>query len=320
VVNSQHPRTLPPRDVIPYCVQFGRTSMASSPQAIRDLSSLEPDEKMIFKLRGSDTFVSRGTRGDAMPELDLRRRNGSCRWHNPASGCWIRRDPGGFAMGDVNLFQFCNNAPTDATDASGLQPTPGIPSPPAPTGSETITPNFVPDPGTDPRQQVGLIGLNTRILQSISQGNRFLTQAEMQILGRIVAYQPPPNLPPGMGMFLGRVRELQRAARELVQTQLAMIFAAYAKEKSADAATRAQIAQSISELGAKEYAVREAAERTLVRTGNPLYVAARLVGPSGSSDPEIKQRAERVMAALRRQGRAPDPGVISGIAGGISSF
>jgi len=41
------------------------------------------------------------------------------RWYDPASGRFISEDPIGFAAGDANLYRYCGNSPTNATDPSG---------------------------------------------------------------------------------------------------------------------------------------------------------------------------------------------------------
>ncbi len=58
------------------------------------------------------------------------------RWFDPTVGRWLSEDPSGLAAGDPNLYRYCGNAPTDAADASGLQPArsaaPGAPNSVAP--------------------------------------------------------------------------------------------------------------------------------------------------------------------------------------------
>lgn len=41
------------------------------------------------------------------------------RWYDPAAGRFISADPIGFAAGDTNLYRYCFNNPTNATDPSG---------------------------------------------------------------------------------------------------------------------------------------------------------------------------------------------------------
>ena len=43
----------------------------------------------------------------------------SARWYDPALHFWISVDPGGFAMGDANLYRYVENGPTYATDPTG---------------------------------------------------------------------------------------------------------------------------------------------------------------------------------------------------------
>ena len=42
------------------------------------------------------------------------------RWCDADTRGWISRDPGGFAMGDANLYRAMGNALTDGTDPTGL--------------------------------------------------------------------------------------------------------------------------------------------------------------------------------------------------------
>ncbi len=43
------------------------------------------------------------------------------RWYDPATGNWLTQDPTGFAAGDTNLYRYCGNSPTNATDPGGEQ-------------------------------------------------------------------------------------------------------------------------------------------------------------------------------------------------------
>ena len=44
--------------------------------------------------------------------------------YDPSIGRWLTPDPIGFAGGDVNLYGFVGNAPTNYVDPSGLDKTP----------------------------------------------------------------------------------------------------------------------------------------------------------------------------------------------------
>src|SRR5262249_46321335 len=44
------------------------------------------------------------------------------RYYDPTTQRWLSQDPLGFDAGDSNLYRYVNNAPTGATDPSGLQP------------------------------------------------------------------------------------------------------------------------------------------------------------------------------------------------------
>jgi RHS repeat-associated protein len=40
--------------------------------------------------------------------------------YDPSTGDWLQPDPAGFDAGQTNLFEYCGNSPTNATDPSGL--------------------------------------------------------------------------------------------------------------------------------------------------------------------------------------------------------
>jgi RHS repeat-associated protein len=46
--------------------------------------------------------------------------NNDNRWYNAIIGRWLSQDTTGFGGGDANLYRYCGNGPTDATDPSGL--------------------------------------------------------------------------------------------------------------------------------------------------------------------------------------------------------
>jgi RHS repeat-associated protein len=46
---------------------------------------------------------------------------GAHRWYDPQAGRWISQDPIGFTGGDINLYRYTKNAPTNFLDPSGLQ-------------------------------------------------------------------------------------------------------------------------------------------------------------------------------------------------------
>lgn len=43
------------------------------------------------------------------------------RWYDPIIAGWFSQDPKGFAAGQTNLYVYCGNSATNATDPSGLQ-------------------------------------------------------------------------------------------------------------------------------------------------------------------------------------------------------
>jgi hypothetical protein len=44
------------------------------------------------------------------------------------TGRWLSEDPDGFTAGDMNLYRYCKNSPTNATDPTGLEPQPDAPT------------------------------------------------------------------------------------------------------------------------------------------------------------------------------------------------
>jgi RHS repeat-associated protein len=63
----------------------------------------------------ADAYMFQGARRDTDTGLDYH----DARWYDPNTGTWISRDPGGFAMGDANLYRAMGNALTDGVDSSG---------------------------------------------------------------------------------------------------------------------------------------------------------------------------------------------------------
>ena len=51
------------------------------------------------------------------------------RWYDAKVGRWASEDPKGFAAGQTNLYVYCGNSPTNATDPSGLFTGPNHSSP-----------------------------------------------------------------------------------------------------------------------------------------------------------------------------------------------
>jgi RHS repeat-associated protein len=45
--------------------------------------------------------------------------NNGNRWYDAATGAWLSQDPKGLSAGDTNLYRYCGNSPTCATDPSG---------------------------------------------------------------------------------------------------------------------------------------------------------------------------------------------------------
>jgi RHS repeat-associated protein len=66
----------------------------------------------------ADAYMFQGARRDSATGLDYH----DARWYDPTTGSWMSRDPGGFAMGDANLYRYIGNEPTDDVDPSGMLP------------------------------------------------------------------------------------------------------------------------------------------------------------------------------------------------------
>ncbi|MBI2805644.1 MAG: hypothetical protein HYX68_11760 [Planctomycetes bacterium] len=64
-----------------------------------------------------DRYLWTSREYDAELELQYNR----ARYYDASTGRWLSQDPLGFDAGDSNLYRYVNNAPTLATDPSGLQ-------------------------------------------------------------------------------------------------------------------------------------------------------------------------------------------------------
>jgi RHS repeat-associated protein len=49
------------------------------------------------------------------------------RWYDGKTGQWVSKDPIAFSGGDANQYRYVGNSQTNATDPSGLEPSPGTP-------------------------------------------------------------------------------------------------------------------------------------------------------------------------------------------------
>ena len=67
---------------------------------------------------GGDRFGFTGREHDAALNLYYNR----ARFYDPATGRFLSRDPIGFSAGDMNLYRYVNNSPTNGSDPSGKQP------------------------------------------------------------------------------------------------------------------------------------------------------------------------------------------------------
>ena len=57
---------------------------------------------------------------DPFTGLQYNSADGGGRWYDPAAGRWLQQDPIGILGGDYNLGRYVGDAPTNATDPSGL--------------------------------------------------------------------------------------------------------------------------------------------------------------------------------------------------------
>ncbi|MEI7924311.1 MAG: RHS repeat-associated core domain-containing protein, partial [Planctomycetota bacterium] len=64
---------------------------------------------------GGDRFGFTGREHEAALNLYYNR----ARFYDPATGRFLSKDPIGFSAGDVNLYRYVNNSPTNGTDPSG---------------------------------------------------------------------------------------------------------------------------------------------------------------------------------------------------------
>jgi RHS repeat-associated protein len=81
---------------------------------------------------GNQTVVSGGANGDrygfTAREVDsvTGLQYNRARWYNPATGRWTAEDPAGFGAGDMNLYRYVGNNPTNGADPSGRKELPTI--------------------------------------------------------------------------------------------------------------------------------------------------------------------------------------------------
>ena len=87
--------------------QLSETDFDSAGTAIASSSPLAVDTLFGFT----------GREWDADTELQYNR----ARWYDPAQGRWLGQDPLGFGAGDVNLYRYVDNGPTNGIDPSGLE-------------------------------------------------------------------------------------------------------------------------------------------------------------------------------------------------------
>jgi RHS repeat-associated protein len=91
--------------------------MGSSTQAVKESKSVKYRDAKIRYRSYADVDMFQGARRDADNGVGY----GDARNCDPITGTWNSRDPGGFEMGDVNLYRAVGNALTDGVDPNGLQ-------------------------------------------------------------------------------------------------------------------------------------------------------------------------------------------------------
>jgi RHS repeat-associated protein len=109
-------------------------------------------------------FGYTGTYTDPITGLQLH----GVRWYDPGSQRWLTPDP---AAADENLYRYCVNAPTDATDPSGLWPI--ILGPGVPLGEwthETMSHDAAKDAGWQVSEVSGELAGETEFVQGVEGG------------------------------------------------------------------------------------------------------------------------------------------------------
>jgi RHS repeat-associated protein len=100
---------------------------------VRDIARYDPqtDTTSIVNHRVFDAFGNVTSETNAAVDLlfaftgrllddSTGLQNNLHRWYDPTIGRWLSEDPIGFKGGDHNLYRYVNNAPTAATDPTGL--------------------------------------------------------------------------------------------------------------------------------------------------------------------------------------------------------
>jgi hypothetical protein len=135
------------------------------------------------------------------------------------TGSWMNRDPGGFAMGDANLYRYVGNEPTDGTDPSGLVKDVGLPpnaqpgnyylySPTPPPGGFTALPR-----GFRPANFVGTrvaLPNGTTIYYPDGYGPGIIGRDwQIQQIGPVTPPKPSPPPPDSIGAYKPKDRVIQ---------------------------------------------------------------------------------------------------------------
>ena len=111
--------------------------MADNQGTIKDLAVMESGVTSVANHRVYDSFGNLVSQTNSAVDclfgytgrpLDSATglQNNLNRWYDAAVGQWASEDPEGFAAGQTNLYAYCGNSPTNASDPSGEQRLPNL--------------------------------------------------------------------------------------------------------------------------------------------------------------------------------------------------
>ncbi|HLW68630.1 MAG TPA: RHS repeat-associated core domain-containing protein, partial [Gemmataceae bacterium] len=231
----------------------------------------------------ADAYMFEGAKRDSTTGLDYH----DARWYNPATGSWISRDPGGFAMGDANLYRAMGNALTDGVDPSGYQ---------------EIDKVMVPDNNWT----LVSYGINNSTLRGIEASGRAMTPAEVDTLVEILKYTPPADFPALQAAY----NSYAALARAIIQKQLVLWHkASVLSQVGAYFGSHSILKSAIGKLGDKDYRVRERVSWVALNWAmlDPLYAYPLLAKALNSGDPEASWRAQVILNSIVKANPALDP-------------
>jgi RHS repeat-associated protein len=102
------------RDLAVYNAATGQTSVASH-RAYDSFGNLKSQSNAAVDCLFGYTGRPLDPSGTGLQD------NGQ-RWYDAGAGGWLSADPTGLGAGDTNLYRYCGNSPTDATDPLGSYP------------------------------------------------------------------------------------------------------------------------------------------------------------------------------------------------------